>query len=78
MSPSATLEPMTTYARDEAAKRCGCDRAYLDRLIGLGVLVTREVVEAAPDGGVSYTDVGPVELKGISGPVHLLAARRAG
>ena len=30
---------MTTYARDEAAHRCGCDRAYLDRLIELGILV---------------------------------------
>ncbi len=42
------------------------------------VLVTREVVDAAPDGGVSYRDIGPVELKGISGPVHLLAAHREG
>jgi adenylate cyclase len=33
---------MTTYARDEAARRCGCDRAYLDRLIELGVLVPDE------------------------------------
>ena len=29
---------MTTYARDEAARRCGCDRGYLDRLIELGIL----------------------------------------
>jgi adenylate cyclase len=42
------------------------------------VLVTREVVAAAPDGGVSYTEIGPVELKGITGPVQLLAAHRAG
>jgi adenylate cyclase len=41
------------------------------------VLVTREVVAAAPDGGVSYTEIGPVELKGITGPVQLLAAHRA-
>ncbi|HEX5578062.1 MAG TPA: adenylate/guanylate cyclase domain-containing protein [Candidatus Limnocylindria bacterium] len=43
------------------------------------VLVTREVVAAAAaDGGVSYTEIGPVELKGITGPVQLLAAHRAG
>ena len=30
---------MTIYARDEAARRCGCDRGYLDRLIELGILV---------------------------------------
>ena len=41
------------------------------------VLVTREVVAAAPDGGVSYTEIGAVELKGITGPVQLLAAHRA-
>jgi hypothetical protein len=27
--------------------------------------------------GSSDTEIGPVELKGITGPVHLLAARRA-
>ena len=42
------------------------------------VLVTREVVAAAGEDGVAFTDIGPVELKGIPGPVHLLAARRAG
>jgi class 3 adenylate cyclase len=42
------------------------------------VLVTQEVVAAAPNGGVSYNDIGPVELKGITGPVHLLAAHRVG
>ena len=42
------------------------------------VLVTREVVAAAGEDGVAFTDIGPVELKGIPGPVHLLAAHRAG
>lgn len=42
------------------------------------VLVTREVVAAAGEDGVDFTDIGPVELKGIPGPVHLLAAHRAG
>jgi adenylate cyclase len=42
------------------------------------VLVTREVVAAADEDGLDFTDIGPVELKGIPGPVHLLAAHRAG
>ena len=29
---------MTRFTRDEAARRCGCDRAWLDRLIELGIL----------------------------------------
>jgi adenylate cyclase len=41
------------------------------------VLVTREVAALAGDDGVSFSAIGPVELKGISGPVELLAARRA-
>jgi class 3 adenylate cyclase len=38
------------------------------------VLVSEAVVTAAglPDG--SFAEVGPVELKGVAGPVHLLAA----
>jgi adenylate cyclase len=41
------------------------------------VLVSEAVVAAAalPDG--SFVEVGPVELKGVGGPVRLLAARRA-
>ena len=34
------------------------------------VLVTREVVEAPGEDGVTFTEIGPVELKGIAGPVH--------
>jgi class 3 adenylate cyclase len=42
------------------------------------VLVTEEVVDAAADSGARFTAIGSVELKGISGPVRLHAAHRAG
>jgi len=38
------------------------------------VLVTQEVVNASNDVAVGFTEVGPVELKGISGPMHLYRA----
>jgi adenylate cyclase len=41
------------------------------------VLVTRDFVSAAGEVAARFTDIGPVELKGLSGPVHLLAAHRA-
>jgi adenylate cyclase len=43
------------------------------------VLVSEAVVEASEDAqesGVTFTDLGPVELKGVGGPVHLHAARK--
>jgi adenylate cyclase len=40
------------------------------------VLVSQAVVEAASGVGAQFTDIGPVELKGVGGTVHLLAARR--
>jgi adenylate cyclase len=40
------------------------------------VLVSQEVVDAADGGPVAFTEVGPVELKGVSGPLRLYAARR--
>jgi adenylate cyclase len=41
------------------------------------VLVSREVVEAAAmTPQLAFTDIGPVELKGVSGVVALLSARR--
>jgi adenylate cyclase len=41
------------------------------------VLVSREVVQAAVSTPkLAFTDIGPVELKGVSGVVGLLAARR--
>jgi adenylate cyclase len=40
------------------------------------VLVSREVVDAAEGGSVTFSEVGPVELKGVSGMLRLYAARR--
>jgi adenylate cyclase len=40
------------------------------------VVVSREVVDAAENGPVSFIEIGPVELKGISGPLRLYTARR--
>jgi class 3 adenylate cyclase len=42
------------------------------------VLVTQEVRDVAQGTPVTFTDVGPVELKGVSGTLHLHSARRAG
>jgi adenylate cyclase len=39
------------------------------------VLVSSEVVEASPGVGATFVDIGPVELKGVSGAVHLHSAR---
>jgi adenylate cyclase len=41
------------------------------------VLVSREVVDAAAGTPVAFTEIGPVELKGVSGRPRLYAARRA-
>src|SRR4051812_38936621 len=40
------------------------------------VLVSREVADLSRHPGVEFRDVGPVELKGVSGVVHLLRAVR--
>jgi adenylate cyclase len=40
------------------------------------VLVSQEVVDAADAAPVSFVEVGPVELKGVSGPLRLSTARR--
>ncbi len=40
------------------------------------VLVSQEVVEASADAGATFTEIGPVELKGVSGAVLLHAAHR--
>jgi adenylate cyclase len=40
------------------------------------VLVSQEVVDAADGGPVTFTEIGPVELKGVSGLLHLYTARR--
>ena len=41
------------------------------------VLVSQRVAEAAPPGGVVFTEAGEVELKGFAHPVRLLEASRA-
>jgi adenylate cyclase len=41
------------------------------------VLVTREVVDLAQAEPVTFTDIGPVELKGVSGAMDLHSAHRA-
>jgi adenylate cyclase len=40
------------------------------------VLVSQEVVDAAEGGPVTFTEIGPVELKGVPGPLRLHTARR--
>lgn len=38
------------------------------------MLVTQAAVDASRETGISFQDIGPVELKGVAGPVHLLRA----
>lgn len=40
------------------------------------VLITQPVMEASDIGGVTFTDIGPVELKGVSQPLRLQAVSR--
>jgi adenylate cyclase len=40
------------------------------------VLVSQEVVDASGEAPVAFTEIGPVELKGVPGPVQLHTARR--
>jgi adenylate cyclase len=40
------------------------------------VLVSQEVVDAAEGGPVTFTEIGPVELKGVPGTLRLQVARR--
>jgi adenylate cyclase len=40
------------------------------------VLVGQEVVDAADGAPVTFTEIGPVELKGVAGPLRLYTARR--
>jgi adenylate cyclase len=39
------------------------------------VLVSQAVVDASDQPGIAYTEVGPVELKGVAEPAHLWIAR---
>lgn len=47
-----------------------------DRAVGGQVLVSAPVVEMASVRGVTFVGIGPVELKGLRGPVELFEARR--
>jgi adenylate cyclase len=40
------------------------------------VLVSQAVVDAVTDGAATFTDIGPVELKGVAGTTYLHTARR--
>ena len=42
------------------------------------VLVSQTVADASQEKGIAFADIGPVELKGVSGTVHLLRASVAG
>jgi adenylate cyclase len=42
------------------------------------VLVSQEVVDGSGDVGVGFVEVGPVELKGVSGSIRLYKARAGG
>jgi adenylate cyclase len=42
------------------------------------VLVSQEVVDASGGAEVAFREIGPVELKGVSGAMHLHAASRGG
>lgn len=39
------------------------------------VLVSQQVADATTDSGFAFQEIGDVELKGVSGTVHLLRAR---
>jgi adenylate cyclase len=38
------------------------------------VLVSHEVVESASEDGLTFSEIGPVALKGVAGPTHLYGA----
>jgi len=49
--------------------------ARIGEYAGAGeVLVSQAVAEVSEGKGIRFEDIGPVELKGVSGPVHLLRA----
>ena len=74
---------MEGYDPAEAAQRSGI--ALYDQTVNLAsriadyaqageVIVSQEVVDASIDSPVAFRDVGPVELKGVSGARRLFAA----
>ena len=38
--------------------------------------MSQEVVDAADLDGVAFTEIGPIDLKGVSEPLRLQSARR--
>ena len=42
------------------------------------VLVSQAVVDASDQAGPTFTEIGPVELKGVAGAMQLHAAHRGG
>jgi adenylate cyclase len=40
------------------------------------VIVSQAVVDASSGADVAFEGIGPVELRGVAGAMHLLAARR--
>ena len=78
---------METYDLAEAAERSGVDADALGRFVELGiadyarpgeVIVSQAVVEASAEAPLTFREIGPVELKGVSGVMHLHAAAPAG
>jgi len=61
------------YDPAAAARRSGIDAEELNRMVELG---SQEVVDASLGSPVAFRDVGPVELKGVSGARRLFAAAR--
>jgi class 3 adenylate cyclase len=41
------------------------------------VLVSQAVADASHEKGIAFSEIGPVELKGITGTMHLLRAHLA-
>jgi class 3 adenylate cyclase len=41
------------------------------------VVVSQEVVEAIPNGGLRFSEIGPVDLKGVVGAPRLYTAHRS-
>ena len=42
------------------------------------VLVSQETVDASAEAEIAFREIGPVQLKGVDGPVRLQSATRAG
>ena len=40
------------------------------------VLVTRSVADASEEDGIGFREIGPVDLKGVAGPIELLLAQQ--